>query len=99
MKTRTARSLAISSLVVCLSGPGYAVANEIPPQAAIIEASPTKTGLSPSAESAQDAKTYEARERAGKTLGTFRGGHGAGVYIGGSALTIALLIVLLVVLL
>ena len=56
-----------------------------------------KTGLG--TERAADATSYAAREKAAPELANFKGGHVAGIYIGGSTLAVVLLIVLLVVLL
>jgi hypothetical protein len=50
-----------------------------------------------SATSSGDVASYAQREQAAQQLERFRGG--AGVYIGGSALVLVLLIVLLVILL
>jgi hypothetical protein len=47
---------------------------------------------------ADQARDYAAREAANPALGAFEGG-GAGIYIGGSALTVALIVVLIVIIL
>jgi hypothetical protein len=46
-----------------------------------------------------EASDYAAREAAAPALGQFKGGDGAGIYIGGSALTVVLIVLLIVIIL
>jgi hypothetical protein len=54
---------------------------------------------SSSAAKSGDVQRYAARERTSPGLQKFKGGDGVAVYIGGSALAIALFIVLLIIIL
>jgi len=53
----------------------------------------------PSGIDSAEATSYAVREKANPELAEFRGGHGAGVYVGGSAMMVVMLVVLLVILL
>lgn len=94
------RSVAVAVVSVFLSGPAFASAslpealsNSRPVPAA------TQTGTATQAGAAQtEASQLAAREQAATNLQDYRGGEG-GVYIGGSAIALVLLIVLLVILL
>ena len=58
----------------------------------------TGTGLRPAASTTGDATRYASREKSAGQQENFRGGS-ASIYIGGSALTIALVIILLIIIL
>ncbi len=58
-----------------------------------------KTGRDIGHNAKADAASYAAREKAAPQAGTFNGGDGANIYIGGSTVAVILLVVLLVVLL
>jgi hypothetical protein len=91
-----AKTIVTALLTVILGGPAFAsagMAAETRP--AVVE---PVTSTAPARKvTAEDASRYAARETAAPGLERYRGG--SYVYIGGSAIAVALLIVLLVVLL
>jgi hypothetical protein len=88
-------------LVVVLGGPGLAgasptVSPTVRPTAVVQRPATTEVARQ-TRTAAEDSARYAARETKAQNLEKFRGGEG--IYIGGSVLALALLIVLLVVLL
>ncbi len=108
MKTHIVTSLATISLAAFLSGPALAAsaANATTPTpvtsqevAQEVTQVPEPSALTTkSGSSTDEAQGYASRESSAKGLESFRGGEGASLYIGGGALTVALLIVLIVIL-
>jgi hypothetical protein len=92
------KSIVTGALVVVLGGPALAAAGPRPvverPVAAEKVATPTRAPAKDS-----DAARYAEREKQSQSLETFKGGAGLNIYIGGTALAVAALIVLVLVLL
>ncbi len=82
-------------LVTVLGGPALAEARPQPPVAAE-QAAATESAQPARKQTADDAARYAARETKAQNLEQFKGG--AAIYIGGTALAVALVIVLLVLL-
>jgi hypothetical protein len=100
-KIQIARSIAIASLAVFLSGPAFAasvapatVANQVVVPVSRAPASATSTAA---ATNASETQGYAARENKAQGLEKFRGG-ADGVYIGSGVLVVVLLVVLILVL-
>jgi hypothetical protein len=95
------RLVAGALLVALLGAPSIAQAGTIrQAPAAVAEAPGGRAARSaPVHESPVEARDYAAREAAAPALGQFEGGDGAGIYIGGSALTIVLIVLLIVIIL
>ncbi len=96
MKKRIVGSVVAVSFVACLSGSAFAAPAAVPAQT-VVAAPGERAAPDLAAESKSEAQAYGARQSATKNLDSFRGGEGAGIYIGGGALSVALLIVLLIV--
>ena len=102
-KIHIARSIAIASLAIFLSGPAFAAS--VAPAAPVTHqlvvpvsrAPASGTSTTPAASNAGETQGYAARENKAKGLETFRGGDG-GVYIGSGVLVVVLLVVLILVL-
>jgi hypothetical protein len=102
---QVARSVAVASLALFLSGPVFAGPSATSAAPSNVEAvlPVQRTPAAPAvpqtsrATTTSDAQHYASREVNARPLETFRGGYG-GVYIGSGALVAALLIVLIVVL-
>ena len=98
MGTTAVRTFVAAVLTVMLGGPAFASSSTVPAPQAMTERASTTVATAPSREMAKaDASRYAAREQSAQGLDTFKGG--SYVYIGGSAIALALLIVLLVILL
>jgi len=85
-------------LVALLGAPSIAAARTtrgVP--AAVAQAPARRVAPAPVAATAADASDYAAREAAAPALGQFEGGDSAGIYIGGSALTVVLIVLLIVI--
>jgi hypothetical protein len=102
MKISKLSNLVLTSVVgfglLGASGTASASAtSETPPAAVVAAASATEPGgAAPQALS--DANRYAQREKSASTQENFRGG-GASIYIGGSAVAVALVIVLIILVL
>jgi hypothetical protein len=98
MGTSLAKSIVAAVVMVMLGGPAMASAG-LPARPAVV----AQTGATPAATSpvrtetgATEASRYAAREQKAQKLENFKGG--AAIYIGASAVALAALIVLLLVL-
>ena len=104
MSTTFLRWIGPAVVTVMLSGPAFAAAGlpesavpiTAPAPAAVEKAKPAKATP---ARTTKPSTNYAQREQQSQGLEKFKGGEGAGLYISGSALAVALLIVLLIVLL
>jgi hypothetical protein len=83
-------------MVMVLGGTGFAAAT--PAQPTAVEQRTAATAVAPTRASTQDTARYAARETKAQNLEQFKGGGGLSIYIGGTALAVAALIVLLLVL-
>ena len=95
------KNLIIGALLLALSCiPSVARAEVIvrSPPAASASPSGRPTEPAPRTVLSEDAPDYAAREAANPQLGAFEGG-GVAIYIGGSALTVALIVVLILIIL
>jgi hypothetical protein len=95
------KNLIIGALLLALScAPSIARAAVIGGAPPAVSASSSGRPIEPVSRTnlADQARDYAAREAANPALGAFEGG-GAGIYIGGSALTVALIVVLIVIIL
>jgi hypothetical protein len=95
------KNLIIGALLLALSCvPSIARATVIvrPPPAASASPGGRPTEPAPRTVLPDDARDYAAREAANPQLGAFEGG-GVAIYIGGSALTVALIVVLILIIL
>jgi hypothetical protein len=107
MSTKFLRWIGPALVTVMLSGPAMAAAGlpespvpiTAPAPAAAQKATPTKAAPATKAATTKAGTNYAQREQQSQGLEKFKGGEGAGIYISGSVLAIALLVVLLVVLL
>jgi hypothetical protein len=100
MGATAVKSIVAALLAVVLGGPAFASAGSASrtPPALTERASASTVAAGPGRVAVKaDASRYAAREQSAQGLDTFKGG--SYVYIGGSAIALALLIVLLVVLL
>ena len=102
MKLANLRWIVPAIITITLSGPAFAAAS-LPtqsrpaPAATSPASSPATAPVSAAAPAASDVASYAQREQQAQGLQNFRGG--VGLYIGGSALVLVLLIVLILVLL
>lgn len=104
-KIQIARSIAIASLAVFLSGPAFAasvapaapVKNQVVVPVSRTTASTTSTSTPSAASNAGETRSYAQRENQARGLESFRGG-ADGVYIGSGVLVVVLLVVLILVL-
>jgi hypothetical protein len=99
-KIQIARSIAIASLALFLSGPALA-ASAVPAPAAshvVVPSSRTPSVTSTATKTnAGETQGYAARENKAQGLEQFRGG-ADGIYIGSGVLVVVLLVVLILVL-
>ena len=95
------KNLIIGALLLALSCiPSIARATVIVRSPPAANASPSGRPTEPAPRTVlpEDAPDYAAREAANPQLGVFEGG-GVAIYIGGSALTVVLIVVLIVIIL
>jgi hypothetical protein len=93
------RPFVTAVLVAVLGGPALAAASPASAERPVAaQVAPADAGKKP-APPASDAARYATRETKAQNLGQFKGGAGLNIYIGGTALAIALFVVLLLVLL
>jgi hypothetical protein len=95
------KTVIASALLLALLGvPSVARAANTREVPVVVDEAPARSLAEParSDDAAAEASHYAAREAAAPALGKFKGG-GAGIYIGGSALTVILVVVLIVILL
>jgi hypothetical protein len=102
MKLGILRWIGTLVVAVMMSGPAFA-AGGLPASARVAQTSSApaqvaRTASAPAARTTSDAQSYAARETQSAGLEQWKGG-AAGIYIGGSALALALLLVILLVLL
>jgi len=97
--TKIARSIAVASLAVFLSGPALAAsaAPAAPVNQVVVPVRQASRMSTTPAASNTDTQGYAARENKAQSLASFRGGDG-GVYIGSGVLVVVLLVVLILVL-
>ena len=104
MKLANLRWIAPAIISVTLAGPAFAAASlpgqgparPVASQSAPASTTPAAPSAAPAAASSSDAASYAQREKQSQGLENFRGG--ATLVIGGSALVLALLIILILVL-
>jgi glucose/arabinose dehydrogenase len=100
MKTRVNRIALSITLAACmtagLANSAFAAETSAVPTT---EISTTPAPASPAEQPTPDSARYASREQTAKELQNFRGGEGVSLYIGGSALAIALVLVLAIVIL
>ncbi len=87
-------------VAVMMSGPAFAAAGlPAPARPAPTATAPRAAEVSTVAATSSDVQSYAAREKKAAGLEQWQGGAGASIYLGGSALALALLLVILLVLL
>jgi hypothetical protein len=86
-------------VAVLMSGPAFAAAGLPTPARPAPAATARVADTTQVATSTPDAQSYAAREKQAAGLEQWQGGAGASIYLGGSALALALLLVILLVLL
>ncbi len=93
--------MAAAMLLCLLAAPSIATAGSAREAPAAIGQAPARSSapLASTSITSVDARDYAAREAAAPALAQFAGGDGAGIYIGGSALTVVLLVLLIVIIL
>jgi hypothetical protein len=92
--------LAVAFLAAVVGAPSLAWAGTPSAPLAVVQDAPGGRLVAPSAvgDPPSEAVGYAAREAAAPELGSFAGGH-VGIYIGGSALGVVLVVLLIVILL
>jgi hypothetical protein len=95
MGTSLAKSIVAAVLTVMLGGPAMAT-NALPEQPAAVHQTTTAKVATAQTVTTSDASRYAARQQSAQKLEHFKGG--AAIYIGVSAIALAALIVLLLVL-
>src|SRR5687768_10508684 len=102
MKLSFARWFAPLVITVLISGPAFAGAGISTSTAATTSPrTPTSlslaAGTSTSSAAAGDVASYAAREKQAQGLETFKGGAGVSIYLGGSALALVVLLLVLLI--
>ena len=102
MKMNKLSNLILTSVVglglLGASGTASASPTGETPPAAVATANATEPGGAAAPQTASDANRYAEREKSASAQENFRGG-GASIYIGGSAVAVALIIVLAILIL
>jgi hypothetical protein len=101
---KSIRGFVVAALLTVWSFPAVSLAtpvapSRVPAPVTAPVATPVGAGLPASTAEAGEAGSYAQRDAAARQLADFVGGESVGLYIGGSTLALALLIVLLIIIL